>query len=204
MKLRAIAIAAAVVVACGSDPVGVVVVAPTDAGPSDAALDDAAATSDAGPPFDQCEGACRETTLTAKFDSGSGALTRAQFGFTKKTGSTTRVIHLEAHDGGSAACPTESSPTTDRTLVVEDVPIPQDGSTLDAGDGLRAAFFDFKGDVMGSGVLAKATSVSLTPTAIVKEGGEVVAFAATFDASFPQEGKVSGKLFAEHCATMDE
>ena len=59
-------------------------------------------------------------------------------------------------------------------------------------------------DHLGSGVLAKATSVSITPTAIVKDGDDVVAFAATFEAAFPRGGKVSGKLFAEHCTTMDE
>ena len=75
------------------------------------------------------------------------------------------------------------------------------GELSDAG---RAAFFDFKGDVLGSGVLAKATSVTLTPTAVVKDGDAIVAFAATFEAAFPQSGKIAGKLFAEHCNTMDE
>ena len=142
------------------------------------------------------------TGLTVTFDGKSEPLTRAQFGFVKGDGGAL-LLHLEAHDGGSPACPTSASPTTDRTLVFEDLPIPKDGTVIDGSAGVRAAFFDFKGTLLPSTPLAKATSVKLTPKAAISEGGALSKVAFDVALTFPSGGTLSGHLFAEHCATMD-
>lgn len=172
--------------------------ATNEAGASDASTSSDASASD----FSTCEGACATTALTVTFDGKSEPLTRAQFGFVKGDGGAL-LLHLEAHDGGSPACPTSASPTTDRTLVFEDLPIPKDGTVIDGSAGVRAAFFDFKGTLLPSTPLAKATSVKLTPKAAISEGGALSKVAFDVTLTFPSGGTLSGHLFAEHCATMD-
>jgi len=164
---------------------------------SDAAVSGATDASGA------CEGACRTTALTVSFGGKSEALTRAQFGFVRRDGASP-LLHLEAHDGGDAACPTSKSPSPDRTLVVEDLPVPKEGATLASKDGVRAAFFDFAGTLLPATPLAKATDVSFRVVAVELAAGAPSAFAIEASMSFPQGGTLTGHFFAEHCATMDE
>lgn len=172
--------------------------AAADAGSGDTgAGSDAASATDGG--ATTCTGACTKTTLTATFGSASGGFSRSQFGIDKKSGK----LHIEAFEGGSAECPTDKSPDTDRTLVLEDVPVPSSSEALTDADGLRAALFDFKGDLLTANVLAKATSVKLTPVATQKSNDVVTAIAFDLELTFPQSGKLVGHLYAEHCASMD-
>lgn len=176
--------------------------ASNDAGTAADGSGDASANASDASTFSTCDGACATTALTATFDGKSEPLTRAQFGFVKADGGGSR-LHIEAHDGGSPACPTSASPTTDRTLVFEDVPIPEGATPISASDGVRAAFFDFKGTLLPQTPLAKATTIKLVPTAAISEGGAVAMVAFDVELTFPSGGTVKGHFFAEHCATMD-
>lgn len=196
---------ATLVVACSSDePSGAGLVGPTVA--TDAAVggEDSGSQSeaDAGA-FASCAGACAKTTLTVSYQGKSVALTRAQFGIPKSQGG--KIFHVEAHDGGSSACPTQSSPSPDRTLVIEDVPAFRDTTDLGSNDGVRAAFFDFAGTLLPDTPLAKATNVVLHPVARAQDpSGKLTAIALDVDMTFPQGMTLKGHLFAEHCDSMDE
>ena len=184
-----------------SEPTGTASVGP--AALSDGGSPAADASSGGADASGACEGACRTTALTVSFGGKSESLTRAQFGFVRRDGASP-LLHLEAHDGGDAACPTSKSPSPDRTLVVEDLPVPKEGATLATKDGVRAAFFDFAGTLLPSTPLAKATDVSLRVVAVELAAGAPTGFAIEASMTFPQGGTLTGHLFAEHCATMDE
>jgi len=145
-----------------------------------------------------CDPGCHELTLKVIFDSGSGSFSRAQFGFNQDG-----TLHLEAHSGGSADCPTPTSPTPDRTLVLEGVP--QFSLADPLSQGLSAAFFDFKGDILGQNVLASTKTVSLAPMYgnFAPRAQSELAFSASIT-GFPQNGSASGNVFAVHCDSMDE
>ncbi len=156
------------------------------------------------PSLGACEGACKTTKLTVAYQGRTESLTRGQFGFAKGDASSA-LLHLEAHDGGSPACPTASSPTTARTLVIEDLPQPTASKPLGGADGVRAAFFDFEGTLLPNTPLAKATTIELRPTAMVRDdAGALRAFAFDVSMTFPQGMTLEGHLYAEYCATMNE
>lgn len=206
-RLKYGALAAWLCVACGSkdpDRGTAVLVSPND----DAGAASIDASADASPSA-TCEGACKTTNLVVTFGSKSESLTRAQFGFSKGDGGGAARLHLEAHDGGSSACPTTSSPQTDRTLVIEDLPEPNGGAAavqmIGTSDGVRAAFFDFEGTLLPDTPLAKAKTVELRPSAIVRDAsGALRGFALDVDMTFPQNLTLKGHLFAEYCPSMDE
>jgi hypothetical protein len=149
-----------------------------------------------------CGADCKTTDLTATFGGVSRPLTRAQFGYVVKDGGPDK-LHIEAHAGGSPACPTMSSPTTDRTLVMEGVPQPSGTTPLTKADGITAALFDFKGDLLTASTYATANSLTLTPVAssFVSRADAYVAF--NVEMAFPQGGTLRGRLYATHCASMD-
>jgi len=181
--------------ACGSSSNGIATI--SDAGAMDSGVSTTRA-EDSGNPNSEDSGST-ETSLVATFDGKSKTLTRAQYGTTKTDAGKT-IIHLEAHEGGDPACPTQSSPTPDRTLVVENVLDPADHSTQGTADGVRAALFDFEGSLLGgTDVLAKATSVKLE-----LDGPAAPEFGMKVTMVFPQGGKLEGHLYATHCASMDE
>jgi hypothetical protein len=188
--------------ACGSNGHG----GATAAAPT---TDGSASTEDAGSDAPMsttpatCDDACRKTDLVVTFDGNSEKLTRAQFGFVVSDGGGAQKLHIEAHDGGSPACPTESSPTTDRTLVLEDVPVRDPDTEVTSSDGVRAAFFDFAGTLLPNTPLAKATKVTLRTRAVVDEANVLRGIAFDVDIVFPQHMTLKGHLFAEHCASMD-
>lgn len=130
---------------------------------------------------DACDATCRKNSFVATFDGAAAAFDRAQFGI--ETGGETR--HVEAFGGGDPACPSESSPTPQRTLVFAGV----------GGATPKLSYFDF----VGSGApLVKAKT--LTITNVVKLA-DVVAFDvdATFD-----NGTVKGHVAATLCDSLSD
>lgn len=164
------------------------------AAPGDAARD---AASEAG--SGSCEGACKTTTLEADFGGKKRALVRAQFGTQPGDGGTD--LHTESHAGGSAACPTQQSPSTDYTFIVSVLPRGAVGRALSDREGLTSTFFDFKDD-LGLPPFTKAVSVNVTVTA--EDTATPPAWVA-FDVSAGfREGKVSGHVYAEFCQSLSE
>jgi len=157
---------------------------PLDAG-SDAGLD---AGTDAGPPPD---GGCVTCTeLTARFGTRTALFTRAQHGVEPDG-----TLYVEAYFGGDPACPTSTSPTPDRTLIIS-------GLRADAGvqtwaDGVRVSLFDFTGEVT-SAPLERAREVTATP-GLVTPGARV-----DFDLTVAFDGgTISGHISAPHCTSLD-
>jgi hypothetical protein len=178
--------------ACSDDKTGVGVAAP-DGGTAEA--------GDAGTTPGTCEGACKTTSLTASFGGKDRVLVRAQFG-TEPSDAGGSQLHTESHLGGAAACPSQTSPTPDYTLIVTG--IARGGAParqLSKADGVTSAFFDFKGD-LGLPPLTKATSIDVT---VIAEDSATppkwVAF--DVDAVF-SEGTVKGHLYAEFCQSLSE
>ena len=169
-----------------------------DGGATDAssATDAPGSATDGAP--SACSGACKTTALTADFGGKKRVLVRAQFG-TKQGGVT--LYHTESHLGGSAACPTQSSPTPDYTLVVSAIPRGSKGKKLSDRDGITGGFFDFKGD-LGLPPLTKAVTVYLT---VVDEDPATPPKWVAIDvtAGF-REGEVKGHLYAEACPSLNE
>lgn len=150
---------------------------------------DAAADGDAGAP------APEGTALVATFNGETRPLTRAQFGTTARTD----TLHVEAHEGGSAACPDEGSPTPDRTFVVSSVPRDAAaGSVVSEADGVTAGFFDFVGEQLQGKPVASATAVRVTIVSI-----EDATVRLEVEATFEQ-GTVRGRIDASLCASLSE
>ena len=155
----------------------------------DAAVPDGAPDSGG---FTTCEGACRTTNLTAAF-AATRQLDRAYYGVT--TAAPGNTLHVEAYRGGGAGCPTMTSPTPDYTLVLGTVPIP----TSTAPSTSPGNLLDFVGDLLGGGLGAAATTVTLAPVAYDDAGGILALDTAlTFSG-----GTVMGHLFATHCTSLD-
>lgn len=159
-----------------------------DGSPPDAAVPDAG-----------CVGACATLSLDATYGAKTARFERAQFGWDKNAGKVSGIT-TEAHAGGRPECPTQSSPTPDRTLVISGVPLGSAGKTLTQADGVAVTLLDFKA-VLTDKPLDKATAIKLTVVALEGDAPERAAF--DLEATFA-EGKIVGHVFAEHCATMDE
>jgi hypothetical protein len=118
-------------------------------------------------------------------------------------------IHVEAHEGGDAGCPTQTSPSPKHTLVLSGLPAPLPSAALSESDGLTASLLDFDGALLELTPVTQATAVAVTPTAssvctsCVGQGPDPSGFVA-FDllATFP-EGTVAGHLYATHCESLD-
>ncbi|MBX3216866.1 MAG: hypothetical protein KF850_32830 [Labilithrix sp.] len=151
-------------------------------------------------PSSACEGACKTTALEADFGGVKRALDRAQLGVEPGDGGVVR-LHVEAHAGGDAACPTQTSPTPDRTIVIAGVARGAAGRTFTQADGARGAFFDFAGD-LGLPPLTRSTAMKITVVAedVATPPGWV---AFDVDATFP-DGTVKGHLYATYCASLSE
>jgi hypothetical protein len=166
---------------------------------ADAAMADASADA-SGLPM-TCEGACRTTALTATFGSTTRVVDRAFYGVTVAATETT--LHVEAHRGGSTACPTQSSPTPDYTLVLGRVELPTSTDATTSPGNL----LDFVGDLLGGPLGAAATAVSVQATAANvcatcpthPEGFVALDVSLTF-----ATGNVTGHLFAIHCDSLDD
>jgi len=160
----------------------------TDAGPD--------STADASP-FLTCEASCAQTSISITLGGNTLGLNRAQFGFDKSdTGE--QLLYIEAHFGGDSACPSESSPSPDRTVIFAHIPVPSDSTPI---EGTPVTLLDFKGDLT-SNPLEKATKVKLTPVAInTTAAAPFVAF--DVEVTFAT-GTMTGHLYATHCDSLDE
>jgi hypothetical protein len=103
-----------------------------DASKADALVTDAQDAQDAA------LATCMGTTVKLQINGKTVAFERAQFGMLASGGK-----HIEMHLGGKAACPSQNSPTPDYTLILTEINATQAGDQM-----VRAAFFDFKGDVL--------------------------------------------------------
>lgn len=160
---------------CARDPASA-----GDAGATDAAV------------IDGCTGACATTTLNASIGGHTGAFDRAQHGTSGTDG-----IYVEAHFGGDPACPTQTSPTPARTLVVNGLRSAAAGTVLTEADGVTASLLDFDGSLT-SAPIDRATAVRATARYVAR--GAYVSFDLV--ATFP-DGTISGGFFAPHCASLD-
>jgi hypothetical protein len=105
------------------------------------------------------------------------------------------VLHIEAHHGGVAGCPTMTSPTPDRTLVIAGLPAGL-ATTRTYADGVRVSLLDFKGTLTKEPIL-RATEVTVRDPS---SRGDALAF--YLDATLPG-GKIQGNVQAVHCASLD-
>lgn len=192
MRLALVTAACAAVFACTPPvPCANALCDVTDAGesPADAGTD--AGTSDAGA-ADAGPGDAG-TLLNVSVGANRGVMDRAQHGLEQDGG----VLYVEAHFGGDPACPTMTSPTPSRTLIIAGLrPLPA-GSTLAYDAGLRVTLLDFQGTLTTAPLVraVDARAVSLGGTA-----GTLVRF--SLEATFA-DGGVSGTFAAEHCASLD-
>jgi hypothetical protein len=139
-----------------------------------------------------CEGVCATTLLHSMFGSNTGDFDRAQHGTSGTDG-----IYVEAHYGGDPACPDMSSPSPDRTLVINGLRAGPVGSVQTEADGVTASLLDFTGQLTSSPVV-HATSIRATARYVAR--GESVSY--SIEATF-SEGTIVGGLFAPHCASLD-
>ncbi|MEI8259294.1 MAG: hypothetical protein WCJ30_26800, partial [Deltaproteobacteria bacterium] len=139
-----------------------------------------------------CAGACAVTDLVATFGAHTGAFERAQHGTSGVDG-----IYVEAHAGGNPACPSTTSPTPDRTLVISGLRPGTIGVAQTEADGVTASLLDFVGTLISTPV-ARATAVRVTPRYV--DRGAFVSFGV--EATFAS-GTVRGGFFAPHCASLD-
>lgn len=159
-----------------------------------------------------CEGPCRAMAVTIRVEGRTGKVSRAQFGVTSaaKSGTGRPELHVELHEGGDPACPTESSPTPERTVVVSGLPVADVAATYGMPEGVRLTLLDF-GRALTEEPLLRATEIAITPVAQsidVASGGEgdgggpadFVAFEVR--ATLPG-GELVGRVFAERCASLD-
>jgi hypothetical protein len=147
---------------------------PPDAPSADAALD--------------APGPNTTTNLTAVM-ANTRNLTLAFYGVNTADG----TLHVEINKGGYTTCPQQSSPTPEYLLILGKVPPMTAASGTSPGN-----FLDYTGDMLGGGLGAMASAVTLTN--IVYTAGSFVSLdvSATFAA-----GTVTGHLYATHCASLD-
>lgn len=200
MRFAAVAACFVVVLACsGSDPCEGSRCDVADAGAGGGmgtdggAAGDGGAGSDAGADAGVDAGCDDCTLLTVAVGAAQGPMTRAQHGLEADGG----VLYVEAHFGGDPACPSMTSPTPQRTLIIAGLrPLPS-GAAITYAEGLRVTFFDFEGALTTAPLVraidARAVSLGGTP-------GETVRFSLT--ATFA-DGGVSGSFAAPHCASLD-
>jgi len=134
-------------------------------------------------------------------------LERAQFGLTKITEG--HEIYVEAHFGGDPACPTESSPSPDRTLIITGL-LAEDpsGTVVTEATHARANLLDFEGAITTEPIL-KGTTVTLTslesnacPDCAAGDPSRFVGF--VIDATLSDGTKVTGTVRATHCGSLDQ
>lgn len=145
-----------------------------------------------------CSGACAAAALDAAFEGAHRPLDRAQLG-TDDVAGEPPMLYVEAHLSGDPACPTETSPSPDRTVILSGVPRGAAGKTLTEADGLRLSYLEFAADSTLPPIV-KATSVTLT--GIMEDPATPPAwFAADLVATF-DEGTVTGHLYATYCQSL--
>ena len=157
-----------------------------------------------------CSGACATQTLGATFGAQTARIARAAYGI-DRDGSGRPGIYIEALHGAPTGCPTDGSPTPDRTLVISGLPLPRLGAPLSEADGVVVSLLDFKGDLLGTALVAKATAIELSFVAASvctgcvgkaapadPDGFVAIDLKATFDG-----GTIEGRVYAPHCDVFD-
>ena len=130
--------------------------------------------------------------LLVTLGTRSGEFDRAQYGLQPDAG-----LYIEAYFGGDPACPTQTSPTPDRTLIITALHAMPDGGVISYADGLRVTLLDFNG-ALTTLPFVRATSARATPLSVTAGTLVVFAIEATFDG-----GTLQGRFSAEHCASLD-
>lgn len=171
---------------------------PEDGGAPDATdAADAAIDPDAGPPpFDECSGDCAETAAEATFGDTREPFDLAYFGL-----EADGRMRIELYGDAEPGCPTMTSPTPGRTLVVFGLTPPTDRAPQTEADGLAVTLFDFDG-TLTSEPLLRADSATVTPRAANLSPVSEAFVAFQLQALFP-EGDVSGQAYATHCDSLD-
>lgn len=164
---------------------------------SDGGGGEADAAGDAGVPRDVCEGACRDVTVLVTQDGGAQGFERAQFGTEPRDGGALG-FHVELHAGGSADCPTQTSPTPKRTFVIAAIPAMTPGATASDPDGVRGAFLDFA--TPSAPPVEKATKTTVTLVAL-DPAPQPQWLAMDVEATLPS-GRVKGHLYATFCQSL--
>jgi hypothetical protein len=127
---------------------------------------------------------------------------RAQFG--TQQGDAGAELHTESHLGGAAACPSQSSPTPDYTLIVSAIPRGQSGIKLSDRDGVTSAFFDFKSDLGLASPSGITKAVSVNITVVAEDTASPPAWVAVDVSAMFREGEVTGHMYAEYCASLSQ
>ena len=176
--------------------------APSDGG---TAADTSTKTDAGGGGFTSCDATCKTMALAAHVNSKTFPFERAQFGMSMNEAGV-QTIHVEIYSGGSPLCPSQTSPNTDRTIVLAGVVVPKDATPSTEKDNVKLSVLDFKGDMYPSDPIIRATAVKVTPIAAsaltAPPGGERFV-ALSIDATV-KGGDVKGTLYATHCDSLDD
>ncbi len=155
--------------------------------------------------FTSCDSACKTMALAAHVNGKTFPFERAQFGMSMNEAGV-KTIHVELHSGGSPLCPSQTSPNTDRTIVLAGVVVPIDATPSTEANNVKLSILDFKGDMYPSDAIVRATAVKVTPIAAsaltAPSGGERFV-ALSIDATV-KGGDVKGTLYATHCDSLDD
>lgn len=148
------------------------------------------------------------TQLAIVKDGTSFPLDRAQFGLTKLADGSYEG-YVEAHFGGDAACPSESSPSPERTVIITGFPAEAaPGTSTDRDAGARLNLLDFKGDVTTAPILKTTTitlvSLASNPCPTCSAGDPARSLAFTVAATFEDGSTIAGDVVASHCGSLDE
>lgn len=137
----------------------------------------------------------RKTTAVVTVGAVKRTLERAQFGM-----NLDGTFHIEAHEGGDPACPDQSSPTPKRTLIVHGVKNAAPGTKQTKAQGLSVTLLDFANDQLPPGQLASKATAAVVEVVTIQGTTEVE---VELDVTLA-EGTVKGRVFAEHCPSLNE
>jgi len=160
-----------------------------------------------------CQGDCAQGTLSATFNGEQSPLSRAVYGLSaaSTTDSGQVEVYIEAFEGGDEGCPTMSSPTPKRTLILSGLKVPLTEMTKTKEDGLNAKLIDYEGGLLGGELFAspeqlkiKAVATNLCVECLEKSSpsDEDGFISLDLELSFSQ-GALSGRLYAVHCDSLD-
>ena len=169
--------------------------------------------------LDTCVGTCTKQNLEfTALDGRTLPFSTTGFGLTHPsyTESGEWEIYIESWERGADGCPDEGSPTPDHNLILSRIPIPTTTDTLTKeADSLTSVFFDFNSDVVdttqnpsgfihASAVTIKPVGVSVCTECVgVLTMPDVDGF-VSFDVTAEfEEGTVSGRIYAQHCDSLD-
>lgn len=175
-------------------------VAAGDAGAGDTAVME---TSSDASPSEAGAGDAGGSTVTATFGANTRAFDRGQFGFEAVDTMAGRGVHVEMYGGGDPACPTMTSRTPDRTLVLSGVRVPAARSPLTEADGLVLSLLDFQGDLSMSPAPVRATAVRVTVREAALEPADSARLVLDVEGDFPGGATVRGSVTATHCNSLD-